>query len=79
MFRNLVSSQVNLILEHNELLFFTGRVSTQMMLLTEVFSQRRIILEDVLTAVLVTNMTGEVFSPAVTEQSVPVEESLFAK
>jgi len=74
-----MSSQVNLILEHNELLFFTRRVSAQMMLLTEVFSQSSIILEDVLTAVLVTNMTREVFSSAVTEQLVPVEESLLAK
>ena len=49
------------------------------MLLTKVFSQSRIVLEDVLTAVLVTNMTREVFSPAVTEQLVPVEESLLAK
>ena len=62
---HLVSFQIYLISEYHELLFHTGWVSTDIVVLCEVSPQVRILSIEVLHAILLTDLTEEMFSPAV--------------
>ena len=68
MYRNLVSFPVYFILEDNKLLVLTGRICTGIVVLSKMFPQIRIIREDILKSIRLTDVTKEMFSPAVFEE-----------
>ena len=68
MCRNLVSFPVYFILKDHKFLVLTGRICTSIMILSKMFPQIRIFREGILKSLRLTDVTKEVFSPAVLEE-----------